>query len=550
MNKLVVAGLFGVALASHPALAADMGMPLKAPPAPPPVASWTGCYVNGGVGYGFWKQDHSAETSGSSTSFTSPFTQITPKVSTGGDGWLGDIGGGCDYQTPLFNNRVVIGVFGDYDFTDLRGSFQEPWEGWIGNETEHGAWAVGGRVGYLVTPRLLTYFNAGYTQARFDQINLSSDSVPQSVPGACGAGPCFIPAHTYGGWFMGGGTEYALSDIVPLNGLFWRTEYRYADYNSTDLPVLTASGASIVIPGALGNHMQKDVQTISSGLVWRFNYDGAMATNTPTAGEFPIKAMPLKAPPAPVANWTGCYVNAGGGYGFWKQDHSVEVTNPPPTTITPTTSTGGEGWLGTAGGGCDYQTPAFNNRLVIGAFADYDFMDLSGDFQEPYQGWIGNETERDQWAIGGRLGYVVTPNLLSYINAGYTQARFDQINLSTDAIPSVPTACGTGPCYIPATSYDGWFFGGGTEYALDMDWIPIRGLFWRNEYRYAGFSSKNVPLLNSSGAPYTSGSGICDIEFGGLCAGFDEHMHKDVQTITSGLVWRFNWSGGPVASRD
>ena len=31
----------------------------------------------------------------------------------------------------------------------------------------------------------------------------------------------------------------------------------------------------------------------------------------------------------------------------------------------------------------------------------------------------------------------------------------------------------------------GWFLGGGTEYALNMDWIPIHGLFWRTEYRYA-----------------------------------------------------------------
>src|SRR5262249_42313719 len=33
--------------------------------------------------------------------------------------------------------------------------------------------------------------------------------------------------------------------------------------------------------------------------------------------------MPLKAPappPAPVYNWTGCYVKGGGGYGMWNQD--------------------------------------------------------------------------------------------------------------------------------------------------------------------------------------------------------------------------------------
>lgn len=36
------------------ASAADMGMPYKAPLPPPPVVSWTGCYVDGGWGYGVW----------------------------------------------------------------------------------------------------------------------------------------------------------------------------------------------------------------------------------------------------------------------------------------------------------------------------------------------------------------------------------------------------------------------------------------------------------------------------------------------------------------
>ena len=35
---------------------------------------------------------------------------------------MGKFGGGCDYQTPWFNHRVVIGVFGDYDPMSLKGS--------------------------------------------------------------------------------------------------------------------------------------------------------------------------------------------------------------------------------------------------------------------------------------------------------------------------------------------------------------------------------------------------------------------------------------------
>jgi hypothetical protein len=32
--------------------------------------------------------------------------------------------------------------------------------------------------------------------------------------------------------------------------------------------------------------------------------------------------------------------------------------------------------------------------------------------------------------VGARLGYIATPNLLTYINGGWTQTRFDQINLT------------------------------------------------------------------------------------------------------------------------
>ena len=39
------------------------------------------------------------------------------------------------------------------------------------------------------------------------------------------------------------------------------------------------------------------------------------------AADMPAR-MPAKAAPvvAPVANWTGCYIAGGGGYGLWQQE--------------------------------------------------------------------------------------------------------------------------------------------------------------------------------------------------------------------------------------
>src|ERR1700732_3092296 len=114
MKKILLASLSAFALTSGSVLAASL--PVKAPPpAPPPAATWTGCYVNGGFGYGMWQQNHFIET----------FATLTPSTSpedSNGRGWLGRFGGGCDYQFTLGTmGNFVIGALADYDFMSLKG---------------------------------------------------------------------------------------------------------------------------------------------------------------------------------------------------------------------------------------------------------------------------------------------------------------------------------------------------------------------------------------------------------------------------------------------
>ena len=234
--------------------------PTEDPPAPPP-PTFTGCYVNGGGGYGLWNIDHSGEFNG---------TQVTTETTSGGRGWLGRVGGGCDYQFTGggFWGNWVVGAFADYDFMDLHKNFSDPFFGRFGTageEKEKDAWAVGGRIGYLVTPNVFTYWNGGYTETRFDQINLS-DPVFATPFGTIGA-------NTYHGWFIGGGTEIALAGLfgLPLPaGLFWRSEYRYSSFNSADLPINTVVG----VPTNFSEHMRPFVQTITTSLVYKFNWWG------------------------------------------------------------------------------------------------------------------------------------------------------------------------------------------------------------------------------------------------------------------------------------
>jgi outer membrane immunogenic protein len=239
-------------------------MPTKAPVLTQSPATWTGCYVNGGFGYGTFQDNHYGEFTGS----TDPITDTT---TSGGKGWLGNVGAGCDYQFTAFGNwNVVAGAFGDYDFGDVKGTF----EGSVpiftfapplgvaavdGMGRQRYAWAVGGRIGLLVTPTLLTYVNGGYTETRFDQIDLNYSG---------GGGPLgsSLAATTFHGWFLGGGTEFAVTSIP---GVFWRNEYRYSSFRAADrLGIDTATGASVFI----SEHSKIDTQSMLTELVYRFSW--------------------------------------------------------------------------------------------------------------------------------------------------------------------------------------------------------------------------------------------------------------------------------------
>jgi outer membrane immunogenic protein len=260
---LIAAPLSGASAADMPSYKGPAFLP---PPPPPPAYSWTGCYIDAGGGYGFWNQEHSLSFP-PANGYDSALT-----TTDGGRGWLGRFGGGCDYQTPLLNSKVVIGVFGDYDVMNLMGSNSPSELGVIpcpvvcrstvtANENETGAWYVGGRIGYLVNPSFLAFFDGGYTETSFAQsaefFAVSGSAVGQSYPN-----------FTDQGWFIGSGGEYAL-DWIPIRGFFLKGEYRYAQYNNVNLVETRPA-----LPGPEVETTRPYVQTVTGSLVWRFNWTG------------------------------------------------------------------------------------------------------------------------------------------------------------------------------------------------------------------------------------------------------------------------------------
>jgi outer membrane immunogenic protein len=254
----------------------------------------------------------------------------------------------------------------------------------------------------------------------------------------------------------------------------------------------------------------------------------------------PVKALP---PPAPVVSWTGCYLSVGGGYGIFKMDHNeranIAGVGPANTLIAGEQTSGGDGWLFTGGGGCDYQ---FNPRWVVGAFADGTWSELKGTHgTTPLVGFddlaLQGQMKQDwSWAVGARIGYLVNPSFLTYVNAGYTQAHLTAVNLNF-----IPFDGGlfTG-AQLPGQTLDGYFIGAGMEYSFD--WLP--GLFVRSEGRGNVYTRKDVlPTC-------VANTGFCALPaVPGVLAGNSNVEDRRLITYTSKveLVYRFNWTGPVVA---
>lgn len=485
--KRFLVGVAALAAAiGSPVLAADLA--LKAPPQPVTGPSWTGFYLGAGFGEGFYD-----------AGMTPTFLGVTTTTDSAGKGWVAKFTAGYDYQ---FNSNIVGGVFANYDPGHIKGtlsnlgatSFFDPIGGTM---TESSDWAVGARIGYLFTPGTLGYINGGYTQAHFDAVNL--------VNLGTGRPAGQLSAATYKGWFVGGGVETPVT-FLPVPGLFFNTEYRYASYNT----------ASFVDPASpfFAENVHPAVQTITSGLLYKFN-PGPTAKPT------------YSAPPPPPASWTGFYVGVGGGYGFWNADTTpiIAATGAP---LTQKINNAGQGWLARFTGGVDYQFKnVLDGRVVGGVFANFDADNLKGTFNSggsnaQFDPIGGAEKETSDWAVGARLGYLVTPATLTYIDGGYTQAHFSAINVTNLAL--FPTGAVTGQ--IAAHNYSGWFLGGGFETQVTM--LPIRGLFFNTEYRYASYQSATTGTFVLPG-------------FAPPLVPAAETVRPTVQTITSGLTYKFNW---------
>jgi outer membrane immunogenic protein len=250
----------------------------------------------------------------------------------------------------------------------------------------------------------------------------------------------------------------------------------------------------------------------------------AVGALTTAASAADIAARPyVKAPPpvAPVYSWTGFYIFGGGGGGLWNADQHVQTTGSNfPLSIDQ--RQGGSGWFGTVGAGYDWQ---FNTSWVAGVFADGQFGSIRGTFQDPISNISSTQKLQDSWAVGVRFGYLVAPNVLSYVNGGYSGSHWGRSEFF-NTFSGVNVGVHTN-----SFNRNGWFVGGGVENNLDIFGIHAPGWFWKTEYRSAFYDRKNATeLFDGTNLPVNN-----DIRF-----------NTWTQTISTSIVYRFNWGGSVV----
>jgi outer membrane immunogenic protein len=243
------------------------------------------------------------------------------------------------------------------------------------------------------------------------------------------------------------------------------------------------------------------------------------------AADLPARTYTKAPEPVIVPSWTGFYLFGGGGGGLWAADTNT-VLNSTGAPATSNLRMGGSGWFGTVGAGYDWQ---FNGNWVAGILADGQFGSISGTITDV--GSAGTEKLQTSYAGGVRLGYLVAPTVLSYVNAGYSGSQWSGVTLST-----VGTGFGGGVPIntTPSFTRGGFFVGGGVENQLNLFGFFGPNWFMKTEYRAAYYGRVSLPETLTPA-------------FGGIPNSISDTFKPWVQTVSTSLVYRFNWTGPVVA---
>jgi outer membrane immunogenic protein len=240
-KKLSLAALTICMLATAPAFAADLALPVKAPPLPA-YDVWNGWYLGANIGGSFGQARDSASSAGT------PFTASNSNSS-------GVIGGGQFgynwHVSPLWLLGIEADIQGSSEQSTGTGIAVAPAGTLSDNEKLPWFGTVRGRVGVTPTPGWLLFASGGlaYGDVR------SNETLTVGALTATNSGDT-----VRAGWTAGGGVEAVVARDWTV-----KVEYLYVDLGSF---TNTFTGAGALTPVALSTHVTDNI--VRAGFNYHF----------------------------------------------------------------------------------------------------------------------------------------------------------------------------------------------------------------------------------------------------------------------------------------
>jgi outer membrane immunogenic protein len=236
------------------------------------------------------------------------------------------------------------------------------------------------------------------------------------------------------------------------------------------------------------------------------------------AADMAVKARPLS-PPAPIFSWTGFYIGAHAGGGWFDKSWTapltpINITGCPGCPLFVGSHTASS-WLAGGQVGFNYQT----GMWVLGIEADGSWTDLnatSANGLVPAFLFIRSKTD----AVGtfaGRVG-IAANQALFYVKGGGAVAS-DRFATGAFGPPLVEVQAASDTRW-------GWMVGVGIEYAFTPNWSV------KAEYNYLDFGTFRE-TVQPTGAL--------------IASPFQYDIRQRMDLVKIGLNYRFGWTGPVVA---
>lgn len=211
----------------------------------------------------------------------------------------------------------------------------------------------------------------------------------------------------------------------------------------------------------------------------------ALGGHTAVAADLGVPRYIAPPPPSPVYTWTGFYVGANGGFGGDQFQF--------PFTVGPLVGTSTLNSSGFFGGGQVGYNWQFAPAWVLGVESDFDGANIQGmasTSANAFSGNVGSKVDRFG-TVRGRVGYLVTPNVLLYGTGGWAYGHTtSSANAGAFGLAAAASSGQTG---------NGWTAGGGLEYAFNP-WLSFK-----TEYLYLNLGTNTITSGTAAGVPFSLG---------------------------------------------